>query len=143
LRDQATRLIDYVKTPQEEAQALRGLLFAQYLGGSVASAMVNALQPLQITFPYLSQYGGAVQAGKQMIAATRDALRNVTGEQGARRGEGDAREGDGRPSRQVPHQALGPWRTESTFSSSSRSSTYLLGYRRSRDRFTTSRTVRS
>lgn len=80
LRDHASKMTDYVKNPQEEAQGLKGLLFAQYLGGSVASAMVNTLQPLQVTFPYLSQYGGALKAGKQMLAASRDALRRRTGD---------------------------------------------------------------
>ncbi|PTT42339.1 hypothetical protein DBR23_03685, partial [Acidovorax sp. HMWF018] len=34
LKDAAIQLSEYVKNPQEEAQAVRGLLFAQYLGGS-------------------------------------------------------------------------------------------------------------
>jgi hypothetical protein len=34
LRDQAMKLADYVNNPVEEAHALRGLLFAQYLGGN-------------------------------------------------------------------------------------------------------------
>jgi hypothetical protein len=80
LKDVALNLTEYVKNPQEEAQALRGVLFAQYLGGSVASAMVNALQPLQVTFPYLSQYGGVAKAAKQMLAASRDALKRFTGD---------------------------------------------------------------
>ncbi|WP_428419416.1 PLxRFG domain-containing protein [Methylibium sp.] len=80
LKDQAVRLVDYVKNPQEEAQALRGLLFAQYLGGSVASAMVNITQPFAVTFPYLSQYGGATKAGKQMSRALADVYKKNTGD---------------------------------------------------------------
>ncbi len=80
MKDQAVRLVDYVKNPQEEAQALRGLLFAQYLGGSVASAMVNMTQPFAVTFPYLSQYGGAVKAGKQMSRALADVYKKQTGD---------------------------------------------------------------
>lgn len=80
LKDQAVRLVDYVKSPQEEAQALRGLLFAQYLGGSVASAMVNITQPFAVTFPYLSQYGGAAKAGKQMSRALADVYKKNTGD---------------------------------------------------------------
>ncbi|BEP54548.1 hypothetical protein GmRootV118_17920 [Variovorax sp. V118] len=72
LKDAAVRLAEYVKNPQEEAQAVRGLLFAQYLGGSVASALVNALQPVQVTFPWLSQYGGAKAAAAQIGRAAKD-----------------------------------------------------------------------
>lgn len=72
LKDAAVRLAEYVKNPQEEAQAVRGFLFAQYLGGSVASALVNALQPVQVTFPWLSQYGGANAAAAQIGRAAKD-----------------------------------------------------------------------
>ena len=80
LKDAAVQLREYVKNPQEEAAWIRGLLFAQYLGGSVASAIVNMTQPLAITFPYLSQYGGAVAAGKRVAEATADALKAKTGD---------------------------------------------------------------
>jgi hypothetical protein len=80
LKDTAVRLADYVKNPQEEAQGLRGLLFAQYLGGSVASAMVNATQPFTVTFPYLSQFGGVGKAAKQMAAAVKVAGKKTTGD---------------------------------------------------------------
>lgn len=72
LKDAAVRLAEYVKNPQEEAQAVRGLLFAQYLGGSIASALVNALQPVQVTFPWLSQYGGAKAAAAQIGRAAKN-----------------------------------------------------------------------
>jgi hypothetical protein len=80
LKDQATRLVEYVKNPQEEAQGLRGLLFAQYLGGSVASALVNMLQPVQVTFPYLSQFGGALKAAGRMKQAVLDVRKKTTGD---------------------------------------------------------------
>ena len=41
--------------------------------GSVASALVNMTQPLTMTLPWLSQYGGLAKAGKQLAAAARDA----------------------------------------------------------------------
>ena len=70
LSDYATKYADYVKNPQEEAQAIRGLMFAQYLGGNVASAFVNFTQPMTVSFPYLSQFGGvkgaAAAIGKAM-----------------------------------------------------------------------------
>lgn len=80
LKDHAVRLAEYVKNPQEEAQGLRSLLFAQYLGGSIASAMVNMLQPVQVTLPYLSQFGGVTAAARQMMAAVKDAHRRFTGD---------------------------------------------------------------
>jgi hypothetical protein len=80
LKDQATRLVEYVKNPVEEAQAFRGLLFAQYLGGSVASALVNMMQPVQVTFPWLAQHGGVAKAAAQMTKAIADAKRKTTGD---------------------------------------------------------------
>lgn len=69
LTDAAIQLRDYVKVPQEEAQGTRAMLYMQYLGGSVASAMVNALQPIQVTIPYLSQHGGITKAAGNMRKA--------------------------------------------------------------------------
>ncbi|HNG17485.1 PLxRFG domain-containing protein, partial [Accumulibacter sp.] len=72
LKDVAVKLSEYIKNPQEEAQAIRGLLFAQYLGGSVASAFVNMTQPAAVTFPWLSQHGGAKLAAKEISKAAKD-----------------------------------------------------------------------
>jgi hypothetical protein len=80
LKDAAVKLQEYVSNPQEEMQTFRGILFAQYLGGSVASAMVNATQPFTVTLPYLSQFGGIRKAAAQMAAAVRDAGRDQTGD---------------------------------------------------------------
>ena len=80
LQDTAVKLREYVKNPQEEAQAFRAILFAQYLGGSIASAMVNATQPFAVTFPYLSQFGGVRKAALQMAAAVKDATKATTGD---------------------------------------------------------------
>lgn len=80
LKDAAVQLREYIKNPQEEAQAIRGLLFAQFIGGSVASAMVNLLQPMQVTFPYLTQYGGVRKAASRMASAVRDAGKRSTGD---------------------------------------------------------------
>jgi N12 class adenine-specific DNA methylase len=80
LQRQATRLMEYVKNPQEEAQALRGLLFAQYLGGNIASAMVNMTQPFAVTMPWLSQFGGIRAAAGQMKEALRVAWADSTGD---------------------------------------------------------------
>ena len=72
LKDVAMGLRSYIQDPQEEGQAVRGFLFAQYLGGSVASAAVNMTQPFAVTLPWLSQYGGIKKAGAQMAKALRD-----------------------------------------------------------------------
>ncbi len=72
LRDVAMGLRSYIQDPQEEGQAVRGMLFAQYLGGSVASALVNMTQPFQITMPWLSQFGGMRKAASQMASALKD-----------------------------------------------------------------------
>ncbi len=80
LKDIAVKLGDYVRNPQEEAQQIRGMLFAQYLGGSIASAMVNMTQPFAVTMPYLSQWGGVTKAATRMKAAVADALKASTGD---------------------------------------------------------------
>lgn len=72
LKDVALGLQGYIRDPQEEGQAIRGMLFAQYLGGSVASAFVNMTQPFAVTMPYLSQFGGMRKASAQMARAVKD-----------------------------------------------------------------------
>jgi hypothetical protein len=72
LKDVALGLQSYIRDPQEEGQAIRGMLFAQYLGGSVASAFVNMTQPFAVTMPYLSQFGGMRRASAQLTRAVKD-----------------------------------------------------------------------
>jgi hypothetical protein len=72
LKDYAARMAEYVNSPVEEAQALRGLMFAQYLGGSVASALVNMTQPIAVTLPFLSQHTTAAKAAKLVTGAMAD-----------------------------------------------------------------------
>lgn len=106
LKDAALKLINYVKNPQEEAQGFRGLLYAQYLAGSIAGGMLNSTQPLTVTIPYLSQYGGAVKAAKQVARAIKEVA--------AGKGTGDAgldaalkkAEDDGIVSPQETHQLM-------------------------------------
>jgi len=80
LKDVAIKLADYVRNPQEEAQQIRGMLFAQYLGGSIASAMVNMTQPFAVTMPYLSQWGGVTKSAMRMKDALGDVLKKSTGD---------------------------------------------------------------
>jgi hypothetical protein len=71
VKDEAAKLVEYMNGTGEEAGALRGLLFVQFLGGSVASAATNATQPIMMTFPYLSRFGGAAKAAARLTAAAR------------------------------------------------------------------------
>lgn len=89
LLDAAVDLHQYVTNPREEAQQIKGLLFAQFLGGSIASAMVNLTQPLAVAMPYLSQWGGARRAATQVTRALKDALAWETTTDPARRTTGD------------------------------------------------------
>lgn len=106
MKDVAIKLADYIKNPQEEAQAVRGLLFAQYLGGSIASAMVNLTQPIAVTTPYLSQFGGATKAGRRVAAALKDALKPTTGDKALDAALAKA-EAEGIVAPQEVHQLLG------------------------------------
>ena len=80
--DMANTLVKYVQDPQEEAGALRGLMFFQFLGGSLASAAVNLTQTVLQTAPYLYQYarqseGGRKQLLKDLYASQRLAFQMV------------------------------------------------------------------
>lgn len=75
--DEAQKLRDYLQNPTEEAQAIRGLLFTQYIGGSIASAMVNMTQPLTMTYPFLAQHGGAAKAASRLIEGMKGAVAGV------------------------------------------------------------------
>jgi N12 class adenine-specific DNA methylase len=66
--DDAVDLIKYVQNPQEEAQAVRGFLFINFLGGSFGAALVNMTQPITMTLPYLSQFVGTAKASAQLAA---------------------------------------------------------------------------
>jgi N12 class adenine-specific DNA methylase/adenine-specific DNA methylase len=80
LKDAAVKLAEHIKNPQGGGSALGGLMFAQYLGGSVASAMVNLTQPFTMAFPYLSQYGGVGKSAARMLDAVRLAGKKTTGD---------------------------------------------------------------
>lgn len=73
VKDEAIRLIETVQNPAETAGPLRGLLFVHFIGGSIASAVVNATQPVMMTTPYLSQWGGMAKASARLLAAARQA----------------------------------------------------------------------
>jgi N12 class adenine-specific DNA methylase len=77
VKEEAAKLVSYVQNPVEEAHAVRGLLFVNFLGGSIASALTNATQPVLMTLPYLSRFGGAAQAARELAAAAGIAAGNV------------------------------------------------------------------
>lgn len=79
VKDEAVRLWKYLTDPQEEAGALRGFLFFNYLGGSIASALVNATQPVTMTAPYLAQFASA---GAVATALTQASIEAAKGEAG-------------------------------------------------------------
>ena len=103
LKDHAIRLSSYIKQPQEEAHALRALMFAQYLGGSIASAAVNFTQPFTVSFPYLSQFGGAAKSGQALIQAMKDQGKGATLEPALAKALNQAEE-DGVVSPQAVHE---------------------------------------
>ena len=67
--DEAERLREYVQNPIEEAAAAKSLMFVQYLGGSIASAMVNMTQPATTTLPYLSSVTNPAAATARIFQA--------------------------------------------------------------------------
>ena len=71
LKDTAIKLNEYIVNPDDAGAFLSSFNFAQYLGGSIASAMVNMTQPLTMSFPWLSQYGGAWNAAKALGEAVK------------------------------------------------------------------------
>lgn len=69
VKDEAVKLIDYMRNPQKEAPGLRALMFMNYLGGSVASALTNATQPIMQTLPYLAKWGGGARSAGMLRKA--------------------------------------------------------------------------
>jgi hypothetical protein len=79
VRDEAVLLWKYLADPVEEAGALRGFLFFQFLGGSIASALVNATQPVTMTAPYLAKFADAATVAAELGKATMEAAGNKPG----------------------------------------------------------------
>jgi hypothetical protein len=77
VKDAAIRLMEYIQNPQEEAQAIRGLMFTQFIGGSIASALVNMTQPFTMTAPYLAQFDGVTGATRRMGEAMKLVTKGV------------------------------------------------------------------
>ena len=79
---EAVKMYEYVAKPQEEAAKIRGFLFFNFLGGSLAAAMVNATQVPMMTFPRLAQYEQAGKLAARLGQAAKLAIRNPAGIQG-------------------------------------------------------------
>ena len=62
VKDEAVKLVKYMEDQTDNSGAIRGLLFVQFIGGSIASGLVNATQPMLMTFPYLAKWGTAKAA---------------------------------------------------------------------------------
>jgi len=73
IKDEGVKLIEAVQNPTDTAGVVRGLMFAHFIGGSVASALVNVTQPVMMTLPWLSQWGGPVKAAARLMASARQA----------------------------------------------------------------------
>lgn len=73
IKDEGVNLIEAVQNPTDTAGVVRGLMFAHFIGGSVASALVNVTQPVMMTLPWLSQWGGPVKAAARLMASARQA----------------------------------------------------------------------
>lgn len=91
--DEAIKLKQFVMDPSDPAAPVSTVMFAWFLGGSVASAVVNLTQPVLMTAPYLSQFGVAtataamtkalpIALGKKPVndAELRDALKRASQE---------------------------------------------------------------
>lgn len=80
VKDEAVKLIGAVTEPEESGAAVRGLMFTNFIGGSIASAVVNLTQPVMMTMPYLSQWGGGVKASARLVAAAKMAITRKGGD---------------------------------------------------------------
>lgn len=71
VKDEALGLIEAVQKPADTAASVRALLFINMIGGSIASAVVNLSQPITMTLPYLSQWGGIGKAASRLMSAAK------------------------------------------------------------------------
>lgn len=112
VKDEAIQLVESVQNPKETAAAARSLMFMNFIGGSIASAAVNLTQPLTMTLPYLSQFGGIGKATARLMAAAKMAATGKVDDPELQAALKKA-EDDGTVSPQEIHhltaQAMGSW----------------------------------
>lgn len=76
--EQAAKLYQYMQNPTDDGAKIRGFMFAYFMGGSVASALVNITQPVMMTAPYLHQFAGNKIAGIMVRAGKTAATGETT-----------------------------------------------------------------
>jgi hypothetical protein len=100
VQKEAQKLKEFLDNPGDAGAGASSIAFVWFLGGNIASAAVNATQPIMMTAPYLSQWGAGKAAtalakavpyamGKKQITdpELRDALKRA-----AQEGKVDAQE---------------------------------------------------
>ncbi|MFA5630357.1 MAG: PLxRFG domain-containing protein [Porticoccaceae bacterium] len=73
VQKEALKLRDFVLDPDDRGAAASTIMFAWFLGGSVASAAVNATQPYMVTAPFLTQFADSKTVAKAMGKAIKQA----------------------------------------------------------------------
>jgi hypothetical protein len=66
VKDEAIKLQQFIMNPNDPAAPVSTVMFAWFLGGSVAAMVVNLSQPFMVTAPYLTKFGSVPQVSKLM-----------------------------------------------------------------------------
>lgn len=69
VQQEAQKLRNFVLNPDDAGAISSSLMFAWFLGGSVAAAAVNMTQPLMVTLPYLTQFTSMAKASALLTKA--------------------------------------------------------------------------
>ncbi|MFQ5956779.1 MAG: PLxRFG domain-containing protein, partial [Candidatus Brocadiales bacterium] len=77
LADYTSKYIQYLENPTNEASGFRSMLFMYYLGGNVKSAALNLTQPMTTTYPYLTKFANDAVVAKEMVFASRLAVKKA------------------------------------------------------------------
>ena len=80
VKDEAIKLITYLKNPVEESSKIRGFLATEFILGSVAYGVVNAAAPAMMTIPYLTRYTSPANAIAKVRAAAFTNVNKLTGD---------------------------------------------------------------
>ena len=71
----AQATFQYINDPNNEANMLRSFAFHSFLGFNISSAVVNATQTPQVTYPIISSIIGPVKGASTVFRAGKDALK--------------------------------------------------------------------
>ena len=69
VQKEALALRDYVINPDDNGAFGSSIMFAWFLGGSPAAALINMTQPVMMTLPHLSRFGGVAIASRALTKA--------------------------------------------------------------------------